>query len=896
VLTSGTRLGPYEIQSVVGSGGMGEVYKARDTRLGRTVAIKILSPRLAEDPHFRVRFEREARAISQLNHPHICTLYDVGESAGSDAPSSTPVRYLVMEFVEGETLAERLARGPLPLDQTLAYAAQIADALDKAHRRGFIHRDLKPGNVMVTKKAGVKLLDFGLAEQRTQPLPPGWADAVTHTTPIGAPGMVLGTLQYLAPEQLEGNEADERTDLFACGAVIHEMMTGQKAFDGGSPAAVIAAILEHDRPSITAVQPSAPPALEHVVSTCLAKDPDERWQSAGDLTRELKWIASVASKSAVAHETAGAGTGQRVWMAVAGLFLLSTLALVAFQFLRPSAPAAPVYRTSILLPEGLRFPAAGPVGGIGRFAMSPDGRRIAFVATDPSGNQTLWVRPLDSLTAAPLAGTDGASSPFWSPDSRVIAFVARGQLKTIDPAGGSPVVVASTAFNATGAWNHDNVIVFTPTRESPLHSVSASGGTPRPVTTLDKQAGDVLHRNPFFLPDHRHFLYVAVSARNGGSTGPRAVYVGSLDATGPGRLLLDNGSSAKYSQGRLIFLQDKMLMAQPFDVDRLALTGEPRPVAEPVELNGPASAAFTVSETGVLVYQPAAVQGSQLLWFDRGGRQLGTVGDAAEYGDVELSPDGRRAALSVLDAAVNTRDLWVFDLARGVRTRFTFDRGDDVWPIWSPNGTHIFFASNRRGHFDLYQKMATGVGTEELLFADGSEKYPTSSLPDGRSLLYWAFDADGAILSVLPLTPEPKPTTFLPTPVGPGRLSPDGRWVTYSSAESGRSEVYVVPFPVASRKWQVSSAGGSQSRWRNDGKELFYAARDNKLMAVSVEGRASGLDVGPPRPLFEARPVGPRSFYDVTPDGQRFLVNSLRSEGLSSSITVVQNWSAAQKP
>ena len=875
---------------------MGEVYKARDTRLGRTVAIKILSPRLAEDPHFRVRFEHEARAISQLSHPHICTLYDVGEGGGPDASSGTPGSYIVMEFVEGETLAERLARGPLPLDQALAYAVQIADALDKAHRHGFVHRDLKPGNVMVTKKAGVKLLDFGLTEQRAQALPPGWADAVTRTSAIGPPGTVLGTLQYLAPEQLEGKESDERTDIFACGAVIYEMVTGRKAFEGVSPASVIAAIMQPDRPSVTAVQPSAPLALEHVVSTCLAKDPDERWQNAGDLTRELKWIAAVGRLRAGPQEPALARTGQRVWVAVAGLFLLSTLALAARQFLRPSVTDVSVYRTSILLPEGLRFPGAGAVGGIGRFAISPDGRRMAFVATDPNGNQMLWLRPLDSLAATSLAGTDGASSPFWSPDSRVIAFVAGGQLKTVDPAGGSPIVVASAAVNATGAWNRANEILFTPTPASPLHSVSASGGTPRPVTMLDKAAGDVLHRNPFFLPDSRHFLFVAVSARNGGSTGPRAVYVSSLGANGPARLLIDGGSIARYSQGRLIFLRDNTLMAQPFDIDRLALAGEPRPAAEQVELNGPASATFTVSDTGVLAYQPAAAQGSQLVWFDREGRQLGTVGDPAQYGDVELSPDGRSAAVSVLDPVSNTRDLWVFDLTRGVRTRFTLDRGDEVTPIWSAEGSRIFFTSNRRGHFDLYQKMATGVGTEELLFADSSEKYPTSSSPDGRSLMYWAFDADGATLSLMPLTPEPKPTTFLRTPVGPGRFSPDGRWVAYYSAESGRSEVYVVPFPVASRRWQVSSAGGTLSRWRRDGKELFYMARDNRLMAVTVESHGSEFEAGPPRPLLEARPVGPRSFYDVSADGQRFLVNSLGSEGLSSSITIAQNWSVALKP
>jgi Tol biopolymer transport system component len=894
VLTFGTRLGPYEIQSLIGSGGMGEVYKARDTRLGRTVAIKVLSPQLAEDPHFCERFEREARAISQLNHPHICTLYDVGHTGGSDAPSGTPGTYLVMELVEGETLAERLTRGPLPLDQAIAYAVQLTDALDKAHRKGFVHRDLKPGNIMVTK-AGIKVLDFGLAEQRAQAPAPGWADADTRTTPIGRPGTVFGTLQYLAPEQLEGRATDERTDIFACGAVIYEMVTGRRAFDGDSHAGVVAAIMRHDPPAITAVQPAAPPALVHVVSTCLAKDPDDRWQNAGDLMRELKWIAAVGSGSPIAPVTASRAQAPRVWMTMAALLLLATLALVAYRFVRPPVPAPTVFRTSILLPEGLRFDRVSPFGGIGRFAVSPDSRRMAFVATDPNGNQMLWVRPLDSLTAVPLAGTDGASSPFWSPDARLIAFIAQGQLKTVDPAGGAPVNVAP-AFNATGAWSRDNRILFTPTQASPLHSVPASGGTPLPVTALDKTAGDVLHRNPFFLPGGRHFLYVAVGSRNGAGTGARAVYVGSLDANGPGRLLIDSGSTAKYSQGHVIFLRDTTLMAQRLDLDRLVLTGEPRPVAEQVELNGPASASFTVSDTGLLAYQPAGGRGSQLIWLDRDGRQLGTVGDAAQYGDLELSPDGRQAAVTVLDAATNTRDIWVFDLARGVRTRFTFNPGDEVLPIWSADGMSVFFTSNRTGHFDLYQKVASGVGTEELVFADGVNKYPTSLSPDGRSLLYWTFDADGTNLWVLPLTGERKPALFLGSPVGPGKLSPDGRFVAYATAESGRSEIYAVPFPVATRKWQISSAGGNLPRWRRDGKEIFYAASDNRVMAVTVDGDRPALELGPARPLFEARPVGQRSFFDVAADGRRFLVNSLHGESLSSSITILQNWNAPPTP
>ena len=833
---------------------MGEVYKARDTRLGRTVAIKILSPRLAEDPHFRVRFEHEARAISQLSHPHICTLYDVGEGGGPDASSGTPGSYIVMEFVEGETLAERLARGPLPLDQALAYAVQIADALDKAHRHGFVHRDLKPGNVMVTKKAGVKLLDFGLTEQRAQALPPGWADAVTRTSAIGPPGTVLGTLQYLAPEQLEGKESDERTDIFACGAVIYEMVTGRKAFEGISPASVIAAIMQPDRPSVTAVQPSAPLALEHVVSTCLAKDPDERWQHAGDLTRELKWIAAVGRLRAAPQAPVLARTGQRVWVAVAGLFLLSTLALAARQFLRPSVTDVSVYRTSILLPEGLRFPGAGAVGGIGRFAISPDGRRMAFVATDPNGNQMLWLRPLDSLAATSLAGTDGASSPFWSPDSRVIAFVAGGQLKTVDPAGGSPIVVASAAVNATGAWNRANEILFTPTPASPLHSVSASGGTPRPVTMLDKAAGEVLHRNPFFLPDSRHFLFVAVSARNGGSTGPRAVYVSSLGANGPARLLIDGGSIAKYSQGRLIFLRDNTLMAQPFDIDRLALAGEPRPAAEQVELNGPASATFTVSDTGVLVYQPAAAQGSQLVWFDREGRQLGTVGDPARTAtsscrrtggaqqsayrtrsrtrekSLGLRPDPRREnALHLRPRGRSHADL----VGGGLAYFLYVESQRTLRPVSEDGNRRRDRRVPVRGQFrEVPDQLVAGWPVADVLGVRRRRRHPLAAASDARAQTDdVSAHAGGA------------GTFFAGRPVGCLLFR---RVWTFGSVRRAVPRGFAEVAGVQCRGHSVAVA----TRWEG----LFYMARDNRLMAVTVEYHGFGIRGRPAAPLTRSAP------------------------------------------
>jgi Tol biopolymer transport system component len=882
LLVPGTRLGPYEIQTLVGSGGMGEVYKARDTRLDRTVAVKVLKASLAHDGDFRERFEREARAISQLNHPNICTLHDVGQDGA--------VNYLVMEYVEGETLAARLAREEIPLDQALVYGSQIAEAIDRAHRQGIIHGDLKPGNVMLTK-TGAKLLDFGLTRQLPASVPQV-SDTVTRVLPVAA-APVLGTLPYLTPEQLEEKRADARTDIFAYGALLYELVTRRRAFPGDSHAAVVAAIMRSQPPPMAATQ-STPAALDRLVATCLAKDPDERWQNAGDLARELKWIASGGANTVIADGAPRHRATSRIWLGIAAVLAVTTVAVVALPS-RGRAPDAAVYRTSILLPEGLLFTGTGPLGGIGRFAVSPDGRRMAFVGSDPEGNVRLWVRPLDSLNAMVLPGTDGAGSPFWSHDSTRLAFVAQGQLKTIDPSGGTPVTL-TPSINATGSWNADNMILFSPTPASPLHVIPASGGAPRPVTMLDSSQGDVLHRNPFFLTDHRHFVYVAVSARSGETTGARASYVASLDSREPGRLLIDSGSPVAYTQGHVVFLRDNRLVAQRFDADRLELTGEPTPITEQVELAGPSSTPFSLSASGLLAYQPASGPGSQLAWFDRHGQRLGTVGEPADYGDVVMSHDGRRAAVTVLDSALNTRDIWVFDLSRGVRTRVTFDPADDVTPTWSRDDTELIFASNRAGHFDIYRKAASGVGVEEAILKDDSEKYPTAWSPNGRSVLFWTFGSEGTHVRLLNLNGGRTSTVFIPSPTNPARLSPDGRWAAYYSNESGRSEVYVVSFPKPSEKWQLSDAGGSLPQWRGDGREVFYVARDNRMIAVSLEERGSGLVVAAPQALFETRPVGPRSFFDVLPDGQRFLINSRRSDSLSSSVTLLQNWTRLIPP
>ncbi|MDO8795816.1 MAG: protein kinase [Vicinamibacterales bacterium] len=917
-LQSGTRFGPYEILSALGAGGMGEVYKARDTRLDRTVAIKVLPEALAADPQFRERFDREARAISQLEHPHICALYDVGEQAGT--------AYLVMQYLEGETLADRLATGALPLDQALKTAIQIASALDKAHRAGIVHRDLKPGNLMLTK-AGAKLLDFGLAKS-SAPVAAGAGLSMLPTTPanLTMQGTILGTFQYMAPEQLEGQDADARTDIFAFGCVLFEMLTGKKAFEGKSQASLIGAIMHATPPPIAAMQPLAPAALDRIVRTCLAKEPDERWQSAGDLLRELKWAADAAPEPSKAVPVVAHRNGRElVAWSVAAVSILAALAGGVVAYRQRIATDTLAYRTTILPPDEATFSGSEATAGADRFALSPDGRRLTFVARGADQRTELWVRPLDALTAQPRAGTDGASSPFWSPDSRFIAFYAQGKLKKIDAAGGPPLTltdaVTSGGGSSGGTWNRDDVILFSPRAGSGLFRVSASGGMPSPVTMLDTASGERGHLYPFFLPDGRQFLYLS----RGTPTSPTAVggvYVGALDSEERTQIF-KGGANTTYARGHLLFLRDATLMAQSFDVGRLKLTGDPVPLAERVDLGGLTGAfgAFAVSETGLLAYQTRGGDlRSQLTWFDRTGKQPTTVGEPTDQMNLELSPDGTRLAVSVLDPAANARDIWIHDFAReNLRTRFTFDPSDEMDAIWSPDGSRLIFTSARKGTQDLYQKASTGAGAEDVLLADSvNNKYPSSWSSDGKFVLYHIGNANsqtGNDLWVLPLFGDRKPTPVLQVPFNQisGRFSPDGRWIAYTSNESGRVEVYVMPFAGATSgaarstensggKWQVSSTGGTVPRWRRDGKELFYLSADNKLMAATVNGQGSAFEVGAVHALFEVHRrlagylgYGAGSNYDVSPDGQRFLVNAAVSGQTTAPITLIVNWTAALK-
>jgi Tol biopolymer transport system component len=889
----GRRLGPYEILSAIGAGGMGEVYKARDTRLDRIVAIKVLPAHLADRAELRERFDREAKTIASLNHPHICTLYDTGHQDGID--------FLVMEYLEGETLAQRLQKGSLPIQQVLQYAIEISDALDKAHRKGITHRDLKPGNIMITK-TGTKLLDFGLAKLRQGAAPAiPISELPTENDAITAQGAILGTLQYMAPEQLEAKEAESRTDIFAFGVVVYEMTTGKKAFAGKSQASLIAKILETEPPPISLLQPMTPPALDRVVKKCLAKEPDQRWQTASDLCGEMKWIAEGGSQAVVSAPIATlAKNRERLAWSIATVTFVGfvvALAVGAFAYFQRAPQETQSVRFLVSLPEtwSLTRQLAATGAPAAPLVVSPDGHRIAFAATSADGKSLLWIRSLDTLAAQALAGTEGAARPFWSPDSRFLGFFADGKLKKIDVSGGPPITLCNASGGGGGTWSRDGIIVFSPAPYSGFDKVSASGGVPAPVTKLSP--GDVVHIRPFFLPDGRHYLYRAALSSNGGP-----IYLASLDSSDRKLLLNADSTNVVYSEGHLLFLHDKTLMAQPFDTRRLVLTGEAFPIAESIQTQGTVNpyGLFSASENGVLAYQAGLETGSsQLVWFDRSGKQVGVLGDSTAYADPELSPDGKRLSDNKLAQAGNTIDIWIYDLARGLPTRFTF--GEDAFAsIWSPDGGTVVFNSNQKGHFDLYQKPSSGAGAEAPLLVDNFNKFPLSWSPDGRFILYRSTSASTNFnLFVLPMSGDRKPFPFLEAngkSVGmAGQFSPDGRWVAYSSTESGRTEIYVAPFPGPGGKWQISTAGGTSPRWRRDGAEIFYLAPDSNLMAAAVNDKGSSFEVGAVRPLFQTNSVGAVSTFVVSADSQRFLIYTTSAQAASTPITVDLNWTAGLK-
>jgi Tol biopolymer transport system component len=839
---------------------MGEVYKARDTRLDRVVAIKTSMACFSE------RFGREAHAIAALNHPHICSLYDVGPD------------YLVMEYVEGKPLA-----GPLPLEQALECARQILDALDAAHRKGIVHRDLKPGNILATT-SGIKLLDFGLAKTGSG-LAAGLA---TVSLPLTGAGTILGTLQYMAPEQLEGREADARSDIFAFGLVFYELITGKRAFEGPSQASLIASILKEQPRPITEVVPMTPPLLERVLVTCLEKDPDKRWQSAREVRHALDWTERESRTLAVTSEPPRT---LRRWKVVAtACAATAVLAIGAAWALRPApAPESEPMRFQVLPPENGSFEIY--------VALSPNGRRLAFTAYGTDGIVRIWLRDLKTLVATPLSGTEGAQSLFWSPDSRFLAFGFQSQLKKIDASGGPPQTLCEVpSAVGSGAWNSDGIILFGGRGGGPLNRVSEAGGAAAPVTVAESG----FHSFPSFLADGRHFVYYRSAPAPG-------IYVGSLDVKPEAQSsvpVLPNVASAAFvrteaaAEGRLLFLREGTLMAQRFDSGRLEIAGDAVPIAERVASVNQYGV-FSASRTGALAYRSGnQAANRQLTWLDREGRILGVTGELGAHDQPALSPDGTRLADRDVVGFGTAGDIWLLDFSRNVSTRFTFDRAVGGSPVWSPDGSRIAFRAGQ----DLYQKAANGAGDVEVVFKSSEIKTPTSWSYDGRFLLYTENGPKtGDDLWILPFEGDRKPISVLRTQFneGQGSFSPDARWIAYTSQESGRWEIYVRPFtpsgvvvPVAGGKWQVSKDGGTMPRWRADGKELIFKSLiTGAPMAVDVRSTPT-FSAGIPKRLF---PMSTNPPWAPTPDGQRFLVAMPPQRDVQEPITVVLNWDSLLK-
>ncbi len=874
-LASGTRLGRYQILNPLGAGGMGEVYRAHDTRLDRLVAIKILPAELSRDPERRARFEREARAVAALNHPHICTLYDVSHHE--------EVEFLVMELLDGETLAARLKRGRLQIPEVLSCASEIADALDKAHGLGIVHRDLKPANVMLTR-SGAKLLDFGLAKLRAEETPT--AGAPTQTTPLTGHGQILGTLHYMAPEQLEGASVDARADLFALGTIVYEMVTGRRAFDGSSQAGLIGAILHATPPLMTRTMPDAPPALERLVAVCLSKDPEDRWSTAHDVLLQLRGIDEI-SPAAPRASVARSRTRERIAWSAAAAAALAALALAAVVLARRAqTPDVTLDLVSVLPPPQTTL-ASNEAPQI-----SPDGRQVAFVARDRAGANWLFVRSRDSLAARLLPDTKEATLPFWSPDSRTLGFFTEGQLKTIAISGGSPRAIARAPVPRGGSWSRDDVILFSAQPNEPPYRVPASGGQATPVPVGSGVVG--FRAFPSFLPDGHHYLYSELSVRTHTAFNIRVASLDSVDT----KELIESRGSAAYARGYLLFLRETTLMAQPFDVRTLQLGGTPTATVENVGFNAITyQALFSVSTDDVLAYE-TSTPGSQLVWFDRHGQRVGTAGPPGDYNTVCLTADDKRIVYDLADPVSGAVDLWTADIAGARPSRVTFDPAVDFYPVCSPAGDEAIFASIRAGPPNLFRLQLTAPGGEKAIVQSPLPKIATDWSRDGKLVVYSVLHPKtNWDVAVAPISGGPS-ITALATQAAEfgGRLSPNGRWLTYVSNESGTFEVYVQPFPATGAKWQISKGGGFQPQWRRDGAELYYVTPDKTLIGVEVRTGLSDFAVGAATPLVETRitgweriPLG--SEYAAPADGQRFLVSTATDAVLP--ITLGLNWAAA---
>jgi Tol biopolymer transport system component/predicted Ser/Thr protein kinase len=882
----GQTISHYKILEKLGEGGMGVVYKAQDTKLNRMVALKFLPPHLSASEQDKARFIQEAQAASALNHPNVCTIHDIQYHDSQ--------MFIVMEYVDGQTLNER--KGSISLKQAIDIGIQIADGLAAAHEKGIVHRDLKPENIMIRKDGIVQIMDFGLAKLR----------GVSHLTKEGS---TVGTAGYMSPEQVQGLDTDHRSDIFSLGIVLYEMFTGQLPFRGLHETALSYEIVNVDAPPMSSAKPEIDPALDAVVLECLEKDPNERTQSAKQVSIDLKRVKRESSRQRLSRVTAARPAiksekaqlpestmrfgRERIWIFAAILCFLGCVGLGVLYFLRPSVNPQ-VVRAFFPPSEKERFFMYGNFGGAA--AISPDGKRLTYAAVDSAGKKSLYLRDLSSGALQRLDGTEGAIFPFWSADSRSIGFAAHGKLKKIDAAGGSSISLCNAPGFRGGAWNAGGTIVFCPNSGvTSLYRVPSSGGTPAPVTVLDSVRRENSHRWPSFLPDGKHFLYFVRSVTTRGQGEGDAICVASLDGK-PGKILVHASSNAVFASGYLLYARGTVLVAQQFDEGAEELRGDAIILADEIVYDQSTSRGlFTASQHGILVYQTGKVKlGDQLVFYDRNGKKGGPVGDVAEYLSPRLSPDGLRVASYIYDIQSHISNIWITDIVKGSKARFTFGSFWEMYPVWSPDGSRILYMANPEGHFNLYQKSSSGAGSEEIILQTDKGKLPDDWSPDGKFVLY----EENADLWVLPTNPdggakERKPVPFLQSESyeGQARFSPDGRWIAYVSDESGQQEVYMRPFPASGGKRQVSTSGGLYPRWRRDGKELYYITAENVIMVADIALKDATAEVSNVRPLFEV----PSSSYDVSGDGKRFLVVAPYESQNQVPLTLVINWDTELK-
>jgi Tol biopolymer transport system component len=893
VLTVGTKLSRYEIRSKIGEGGMGEVYLARDVEIGRDVAVKVLPSAFSAEPERLKRFQQEACAAGALNHPNILSIYDVGKHDGSP--------YVVSELLEGETLRKRIGGTPLAPRRAIDYASQIANGLAAAHEKGIIHRDLKPENIFVTNDGRLKILDFGLAKLTQLESHQSQTEVPTRRVDTD-PGVVMGTVGYMSPEQLKGRVVDQRSDIFSFGAILYEMLSGRRAFHGESAAETMSAILREDPPLLSDSNKTVSPALERIVNHCLEKNPEGRFHSARDIAFALEALSGSTTSSETTMDAAlpFARRRARDWLpwAIAGAAVLLAAAAFAWPYFRRSSSGEAAEAMRFIIP----MPDKGLV--VGPPIISPDGRQIVYRLNTEDGKELLWVRPLSSLDARPLVGTNGGVQPFWSSDSRSVAFFADGKLKRIDISGGAAQTICDSPSNFSGAWGRDGTIIFSRGVASGLYRAPAAGGTPVQLTYVDASRNEIEHIWPYFLPDGRHFIYLARNAQPENS----AVYVGSIDSKETKSLVQVHSSTVYAPPGYLLFVRETTLMAQAFDADRLELKGDPFPVAEQASRNPIIGRAmFSVSESGVLVMRSGGINANaQLSWFDPTGKQVGTITAPGTYSAPALSPDQKTVAVSRSALMAGTAsDIWLINLERGTQIRLTDDPAGDLYPAWSPAGDRIIFVSTRNGQTSIYQKLANGSAVEEPLVSSAELKYNPSFSPDGKFIVYSQLNPKTNVDVYTASTGSDKKvepfcqTNFIEAQP---RVSPNGRWMAYISNETGQFEVYVQTFPIAGSKVLVSVGGGSQPQWRADGRELYYYAPNRKLVAVEVNGDGPTFKVGIARPLFDIRVLGAidqsfpgNGYYTPTRNGDRFLVPSIPEAPERQQINVILNWTADLK-